>query len=214
MKFSIFNFTTRQARKLSAFLFLVFFLLCLSNCEPHEHQITPAFYHWQTELKFTNTEKQYLASLSAQKLYIKFFDVDWDFTRKEAIAKATLITNTEIANSLTIVPTIFITNRTLVHLPTNEVKDLVDKVVKKLIRQFRDFPNQTIQEIQIDCDWTLSTKDKYFQLLTFLNRQFSQKAIYLSSTIRLHQIKYPEKMGIPPVKRGMLMDYNMGEETN
>ena len=33
----------------------------------------------------------------------------------------------------------------------------------------------------------------------------------LSATIRLHQIKYRERTGVPPVERGMLMLYNMGE---
>jgi hypothetical protein len=31
-----------------------------------------------------------------------------------------------------------------------------------------------------------------------------------SATIRLHQIKYRERTGVPPVARGMLMFYNMG----
>ena len=33
----------------------------------------------------------------------------------------------------------------------------------------------------------------------------------ISTTIRLHQIKYPERTGIPPVDKGMLMFYNMGK---
>lgn len=33
----------------------------------------------------------------------------------------------------------------------------------------------------------------------------------LSATIRLHQLKFFEKTGIPPVDRGMLMFYNMGD---
>jgi len=32
----------------------------------------------------------------------------------------------------------------------------------------------------------------------------------LSATIRLHQVKYSAKTGIPPVNRGLLMVYNMG----
>ena len=33
----------------------------------------------------------------------------------------------------------------------------------------------------------------------------------LSATIRLHQYKFPEKTGVPPVSRGMLMFYNTGD---
>jgi hypothetical protein len=32
----------------------------------------------------------------------------------------------------------------------------------------------------------------------------------LSATIRLHQVKYRERTGVPPVSRGTLMFYNMG----
>ena len=35
--------------------------------------------------------------------------------------------------------------------------------------------------------------------------------IKVSATIRLHQIKYFEQTGVPPVNRGMLMFYNMGD---
>ena len=37
---------------------------------------------------------------------------------------------------------------------------------------------------------------------------------YLSCTIRLHQVKYKAKTGVPPVDRGMLMYYNMGKVEN
>ena len=36
----------------------------------------------------------------------------------------------------------------------------------------------------------------------------------ISVTIRLHQIKYRDKMGIPPVERGMLMVYNLRNPTD
>ncbi|MGG2305049.1 hypothetical protein ACE4Z6_26875, partial [Salmonella enterica] len=60
---------------------------------------------------------------------------------------------------------------------------------------------------QIDCDWTLGTKEKYFSLLKRIKERM---ALPLSCTIRLHQVKYQAKTGVPPVDRGMLMYYNMG----
>ncbi len=36
----------------------------------------------------------------------------------------------------------------------------------------------------------------------------------LSATIRLHQVKYFETTGVPPVKSGMLMFYNTGDLEN
>jgi hypothetical protein len=36
----------------------------------------------------------------------------------------------------------------------------------------------------------------------------------LSATIRLHQIKYADKTGVPPVDKGLLMFYNMSDVKN
>jgi len=64
----------------------------------------------------------------------------------------------------------------------------------------------TPRELQVDCDWTDTTKGAYFELLRQL-----KGPVALSATIRLHQIKYRERTGVPPVERGMLMFYNMGK---
>ena len=61
-------------------------------------------------------------------------------------------------------------------------------------------------EIQIDCDWTKSTKDKYFYLLKKV-KELTKKE--LSCTLRLYPYKYPEIMGVPPVDKVMLMCYNI-----
>ena len=67
---------------------------------------------------------------------------------------------------------------------------------------------QGIHEIQFDCDWTKTTKAKYFAFLDEAKKLFAQKLV--STTIRLYQYKYPAEAGVPPVKRGMLMCYNAG----
>ena len=201
MKVSLLHFN-----KIGFFLAFLF----LTNCQPKKVKITPAFYHWQTNLALSEIEKTYLAGLKVQKIYSKFFDVDWDFNRHEPMALAPIAVSTEVAPEWTIIPTVFITNRTLVQIPRDQLPDLAQKMTQKLIGQMELFPQQTITEIQFDCDWTQSTKLKYFDLLTLLNQAFNPVGIELSATIRLHQIKYPQKTGVPPVNRGILMYYNIG----
>jgi len=70
---------------------------------------------------------------------------------------------------------------------------------------------EEVKEIQIDCDWTESTKDKYFKFLQMIKDQFKNKLI--SCTIRMYPYKYPTKAGVPPVDKGMLMIYNVGDVT-
>ncbi|HLZ85635.1 MAG TPA: hypothetical protein VKQ52_00290, partial [Puia sp.] len=83
---------------------------------------------------------------------------------------------------------------------------LVDKVWG-LVRRISTSAQVQPQEIQFDCDWTEHTKTSYFSFL----RQYRQRSgALLSSTIRLHQVKYPDRTGIPPVDHGVLMFYNMG----
>jgi len=66
-----------------------------------------------------------------------------------------------------------------------------------------------IKEIQLDCDWTEKTKEKYFNFTNDFKLHCVQENISVSATIRLHQVKYFEMTGVPPVDRGSLMFYNM-----
>ena len=68
----------------------------------------------------------------------------------------------------------------------------------------------TPRELQLDCDWTDSTRVRFFAFLEQLGAIAGPRGVTLSATIRLHQIKYRERTGVPPVARGMLMFYNMG----
>lgn len=64
------------------------------------------------------------------------------------------------------------------------------------------------KELQIDCDWTAGTRAKYFRFLRVFKAMNPGREV--SATIRLYPYKYAEKMGVPPVDRGMLMCYNLG----
>ena len=64
-----------------------------------------------------------------------------------------------------------------------------------------------IDELQIDCDWTPSTRERYFQFLKAMKKANPGRTI--SCTVRLHQFRDREQTGVPPVERGTLMCYNM-----
>jgi hypothetical protein len=73
----------------------------------------------------------------------------------------------------------------------------------------REWLKQTFQEIQLDCDWTASTRQLYFHFLKEMKRLNPQTVI--SCTLRLHQYRDRSTMGIPPVDRVSLMCYNTGD---
>ncbi|MFK7933482.1 MAG: hypothetical protein AB8G22_08225 [Saprospiraceae bacterium] len=189
----------------ATFLSLIIFIFC--SCQPTERQVTPAFYHWQTNLNLNSTEQNALQELSANRIYAKFFDVSWN--GNSAVPTAEIIINaSSIPDSILVIPTIYITNETLVEIPDSKLAGLVNNIIKKINTLTAQIPNFRFTELQIDCDWTLTTREKYFQLLKLLAEELP--TTNLSATIRLHQIKYKNKTGIPPVQRGVLMFYNTG----
>ncbi len=165
----------------------------------------PAFYHWKTQLHLSQHEQHYLEAIGGKKLYAKFFDVDWDETTAQPMPLATIELDSALLGNFEIVPTIFITNRTLVNLPIQQMDSLAGLIFYKI----KSLALRPFYEAQFDCDWTKQTQAKFFALL----ERFKDKAprTALSATIRLHQLKYFEKTGVPPVDRGMLMCYNMGD---
>lgn len=176
-------------------------------------QVTPAFYHWQTKLALSTAEIQHLDSLQANKLYIKFFDIDKKNKGSAPIPLALLQVDTNSYLPDTIIPTVFITNRSFIGLEDTAVDLLADRLFSLILKLARPLGAVHIPEIQIDCDWSAQTKDQYFSLLRRLRERHLAPDQQLSATIRLHQLKYPDQTGLPPIDRGMLMFYNMGEVT-
>ncbi|GAB4043566.1 hypothetical protein [Spirosoma litoris] len=169
------------------------------------HELISAFYHWKVTYNPTNSERDQLKALNVNKLYIHFFDVDWDARTRQAVPKAFVQFRQKPVGS--IVPVVFITNRTLVNLSPNALADLATHITQAIIKISQQ-QRLSFQEVQFDCDWSTGTRDRYFRLLTLLKNQLHRP---LSATIRLHQIKYTDQTGIPPVTRGMLMLYNVAD---
>ena len=182
------------------------------TCQPADHKttdqsrhITPAFYHWKSTFKPTGYELEHIKSLNVNKVYIHFFDVDWDTRTRQAVPKAFVNFRQKPFGS--VVPVVFITNRTLLNLPPAGLAELVTHITQAITRISQKNAIR-FGEVQIDCDWSTRTRDRYFKLLTLLANQLHHP---LSATIRLHQIKYTDQTGIPPVARGMLMLYNVAD---
>jgi hypothetical protein len=197
-------------------------------------QITRAFYYWKSTFELSDYEKAALKKYGATRLYIKFFDVDWDAATRQAIPKAVI--HFKENPPLEFIPTVFITNRTLEKLSWGGVDELANKISEKIgqihrqqiqaelprLNNSAEFSRSKLQikELQIDCDWTVQTRVKYFRLLNKLKERLTKKhnhfayEIQLSATIRLHQIKFYRTTGLPPVERGMLMYYNMDDWKN
>lgn len=164
-----------------------------------------SFYYWKTIYKLNHEEQFILDTLHVNSLYVRYFDVDWDDKSKQAIPKAPVYFN-EIPKQK-VIPVIFLTNRTLVNIQVEDISVLANKIVHK-VNSINANRKLAYSEIQLDCDWTETSRFKYFLLLKELKMRIGSSKI-LSATIRLHQVKFHKRTGIPPVDKGVLMVYNI-----
>ena len=170
--------------------------------------MTPAFYHWQTQVALSTPGRSLLDSLGVQRLYLKFFDLDWSAEYNSAVPLANVRAGAAPLPVSEIVPTVFITNRTFQRVASTELPQLAERVAAKLVALAARFPGVRVVEWQFDCDWTASTRTAYFRFLELIA---ARAPVPLSATIRLHQVADPDGTGVPPVSRGALMYYNTGE---
>ena len=161
-------------------LILVFALIVFSYNKTQTKDIQISFYSWENSFEEQNIN---------EKLYIKVLDIN--FSTKLELLKTNIKETPK-----NFIPVIYITNETM----KNVDYSLVSKAILETLKNYK------FDEIQIDCDWSLSTRSNYFNLLEDLKEKLDKT---ISATIRLHQIKYYTKTGIPPVDYGVLMYYNM-----
>lgn len=187
-------------------------ILCISffSCKhTQERAIVPAIYFWKSNFQPTAFEKNKLDSLNVQCLYIKFFDIAWNGITNAALPIAKIrISDTSYLRSKKIIPTVFITNEVMYKLDSAALEKLAKNTASLIQKYITLYRLKGIEEIQMDCDWTASTKNKYFYFLQKIKAQNPEST--LSATIRMHQVKYTTSSGIPPVDKGLLMCYNMG----
>jgi hypothetical protein len=172
--------------------------------------IERAFYYWKSDNSLSAVGENKLSANKVNKIYVKFFEVDYseamgNYPYDKLYSYGTMFKSVD---SVSVVPTIFIKNELFAHNTEKDLDKLADNIVylinKRCDEKFRNA--NVVDEIQIDCDWTKSTKEKYFYLLKKV-KELSKKQI--SCTLRLYPYKYKEIMGVPPVDKAMLMCYNL-----
>ncbi|MBN1798225.1 MAG: hypothetical protein JW822_06595 [Spirochaetales bacterium] len=167
------------------------------------------FYYWQQVFTLSPGQLTYLENLDTHTLYVKFFDVDWDESARDAVPLAKIHFSTHLPAHIEIIPCVFIANRALKKISKEHIP-LLARRITTLLKTLQSAANMSgTRELQIDCDWSLSTKQKYFTLLKQLKNL--QPHITLTTTLRLHQITYAHTTGIPPADKGVLMFYNMAD---
>jgi hypothetical protein len=168
----------------------------------------PGVYYWKTTWDLTPARQAELRAAGARQLFVRCFDVDWNFNLEEAQPKGMLVLpdSLELDDSLTVTPVVYIVER--VFRQAVDAEDLAQRIGRTIEGMAAGHAAlRAATRWQIDCDWTPTSRDRYFTFLRALQGQFPDKTINV--TVRLHQYREREKNGVPPVSEGLLMCYNM-----
>lgn len=189
----------------------ILFSLFLFSCtkEYKVEQVEHAIYYWKSNgYQFSQYEDSIRENLKVNKVYLKVFEVEHNDTLGNIPFSKTDLRMWGNQRKMDVVPTVYLKNEIFIKSNKNELDTLADNVnflIQKYCNENFNLEKK-VTEYQMDCDWTLKSKENYFYFLKKL-KEISKKQI--SCTLRLYPYKYRTKMGIPPVDKAMLMCYNL-----
>ena len=191
--------------------YLYLLLVLLGACSYEDTPPEQALYCWKTQVQFSAEEADFVKNNRIERLYIRYCDVGLRDNAPVPIAPVDI--DTLSLQGKTVIPVVYLKNEIFTSELTEGNSTYISTLAHKLgdyIEQINRYYRLRVSEVQFDCDWSLSTKQAYFSMLEAFKKEYPYQ---LSATIRLHQVKYREEKGVPPVDYGVLMYYNMGRIT-
>lgn len=211
-----------SSRRLLSVLILFHWLLnsCTNDGKPNAETdrkkvVQRGFYYWKNNSNaLTPAEQKAMNNLGVDKLYLKFFEV-----RADEVFGAVPYAKTSLSadrythdKAVELIPTVYIRNDVFADTSGVNLDTLAGNIAFLVYKYQRErFGLQAVGEVQIDCDWTQSTKESYFNFLEALKKTGLKT---ISCTLRLYPYKYRDAMGIPPVDKVTLMCYNFTSPLN
>ena len=172
-----------------------------------------SIYYWKTTFDVDSMEMDFLEKHNIERLYIRMFDVAVEQNLSDGTNEIVPIATTkflsEVPQNLEIVPVTYITIDALRAMEGKE-SEFASLIVERILAMSSYNGCGEIKEIQLDCDWTSTTKDSYGRLCHYVQWLLKSNEIELSITVRLHQLRE----SAPPADRGVLMLYNTGALKN
>lgn len=164
-----------------------------------------AVYYWRTSLRLCKAEREFLERQGIKTVYLRMFDVQG--VDGMPMPTATLTFGDTVPDGIRIVPVVFIAPDALSGMA---VDSLAYKIVGRVDKMLLVNGYQRADELQLDFDWTMSNRDRYFGLLREAAGIMHSRGGKLSVTVRLHQLRQTP----PPADYGVLMVYNTGNITD
>ena len=143
-----------------------------------------------------------------RRLRVRLFDIGSDSSGARPVAR--LRVAVPLPPGLEVLPVVFARERAFRDAGAAEV--LARHILSERDAICRE-GNLPCCGLEMDCDWTASSRDGYFRALQTLSDSLHRRGESLHATLRLHQYRSPRTTGIPPADRLTLMAYNMGPVT-
>ena len=168
-----------------------------------------SIYHWKTVFDLDSAETAFLQEHDIKRIYLRMFDVvtEYDFLNgaTDVVPNATTRFVSSVPSGVEVVPVTYITIEALRAMAGRET-EIASLLVERMLAMCSYNECGEIKELQLDCDWTKSTKNSYEKLCEVVKNALNAKGIALSVTVRLHQLRETP----PPADSGVLMLYNTG----
>lgn len=135
-----------------------------------------AVYLWTTQINMDSTKLQFLKSHDISRMYVRFFDVVLD-EQGNATPNATARFITPLPKNMDIVPTVFLMPECL----RGDRQQLAKQIVDRVMQMCETNDVTGVKEMQIDCDWTSSTRQAYHRFMATMLKLCHARGINLSS---------------------------------
>lgn len=196
---------------LRCLIYIISVSLCCACQRSGQDDAAPSgqgLYFWRTALDISAADSAYMTTHHVARLYIRFFDV---VERNGAPMPQGTLRIDSLHSTLKhreIIPVVYIDVESLRDLDDAAAGVLAERLVTR-VQQMCQTHHIAWHELQLDCDWTAKTQDRYFALLRDVRARLQAGGYRLSVTVRLHQLAMPE----PDCDYGVLMLYNTGDFT-
>lgn len=222
------------------FAWLLLSLMFLAGCSHHDGTgvalpVENAAYYWRTTWQLDSAETAFLREHDIRRLYCRYFDVVMSddgqpmpnatihfesphqlLPEGEAISQTIFEADSLplggrlVGAALELIPTVYITEDCMSRAPQGGWPGLAEKLVARVVQMNATHDLPPARELQIDCDYTLRSRNTYYAFLADVRHEAQRHGMALSTTIRLHQLSMPA----PPADYGVLMVYNTGDPQN
>ena len=172
--------------------------------ETEQTVVHNSIYHWRTTFALDSAERAFIECHNIDRIYIRMFDVAVEQHYETALPEIVPIATTRFVDTIPdnceVVPVVYITLKALRSMWGKEAQ--YANLIVERIKAMCSYNNcGKIKELQLDCDWTQTTKENYTKLCSIVKDSLTKEDIALSITVRLHQLQEDP----PPANRAVLM---------